>query len=47
MSAEPVFVFFGSAHLVVIFLIIFIPLGLGFAVRHTGSRRLDRAVAVG
>jgi len=45
MNPEPVFRLFGPAHLVVIFLTIFIPVGLGIAVRGTGSRRLDRAVA--
>ncbi len=46
MHSQPVFRLFGTAHLVVIFLTIFIPVGLGIAVRRTGSRRLDRAVAV-
>jgi hypothetical integral membrane protein (TIGR02206 family) len=45
MNSQPVFLLFGTAHLVVIFLTVFIPLGLGIAVRRTGSRRLDRAVA--
>ena len=47
MNAQPVFLLFGTAHLVVIFLTIVIPLVLGFAVRTTGSPRLDRAVAFG
>jgi hypothetical integral membrane protein (TIGR02206 family) len=45
MNAQPVFLLFGTAHLVVIVLTVFIPLALGFAVRSTGSQRLDRAVA--
>ncbi len=47
MNSQPVFLLFGTAHLVVIFLTIAIPLVLGFALRTTGSRRIDRAVAVG
>lgn len=46
MNSEPAFHLFGQAHLVVIFLTIFIPLGLGIAVRLTASPRIDRAVAV-
>jgi len=46
MNSEPVFHLFGQAHLVVIFLTIFIPLGLGIAVRVTASTRIDRAVAI-
>jgi hypothetical integral membrane protein (TIGR02206 family) len=45
MNSEPVFRLFGLAHLIVIFLTVFIPIGLGIAVRVTGSRRIDRAVA--
>ncbi|MGH8095183.1 MAG: TIGR02206 family membrane protein [Chthoniobacterales bacterium] len=47
MNPEPVFRVFGLAHLVVIGLTIAIPVSLGIAVRRTGSRRLDRAVAIG
>ena len=47
MNSEPAFHLFGQAHLVAIFLTITIPLALGLAVRVTGSRRIDRAVAVG
>ena len=47
MNSQPVFLLFGTAHLVVIFLTVFIPLSLGIAVRVTASRRLDRAVAFG
>jgi hypothetical integral membrane protein (TIGR02206 family) len=47
MNSEPAFHLFGQAHLVAIFLTIAIPLALGLAVRVTGSRRTDRAVAVG
>ena len=46
MNAEPVFHLFGPAHLVVIFLTIANPLLLGLAVRLTGSRRIDRGVAI-
>lgn len=46
MHPEPVFQVFGFAHVVVILLIIFVPIGLGIAVRMTDSRRIDRAVAV-
>ncbi len=46
MHSEPVFRLFGPAHVVVILLTLAIPLGLGFAVRRTGSQRVDRAVAV-
>jgi hypothetical integral membrane protein (TIGR02206 family) len=46
MNPEPVFRIFGWAHLVAIFLIISIPIGLGIAVRLTSSQRIDRAVAV-
>ncbi len=46
MSPEPAFQLFGPAHLVVIFLTIAIPVGLGLAVRRTDSKRIDRAVAV-
>ena len=45
MNSEPAFHLFGQAHLVVILLTVFIPVGLGIAVRRTGSRRLDHAVA--
>jgi hypothetical integral membrane protein (TIGR02206 family) len=45
MNSEPAFHLFGQAHLVVIFLTVFIPVGLGIAVRLTGSQRLDRSVA--
>ena len=45
MNSPPVFLLFGRAHLVAIFLTVSIPLVLGYAVRATGSRRLDRAVA--
>lgn len=45
MNSEPAFRLFGQAHLVVICLTIFIPLGLGIAVRITGFSRVDRAVA--
>ncbi len=47
MNSEPAFQLFGPAHLVVIFLTIFIPLTLGIAVQITGSRTLDRAAALG
>jgi hypothetical integral membrane protein (TIGR02206 family) len=47
MNSEPAFHLFGQAHLVVIFLTVIIPVGLGSAVRLTGSQRLDRAVAYG
>ena len=46
MHPEPVFQVFGFAHLVVIFLIVAIPVGLGLAVRLTNSQRIDLAVAV-
>src|SRR5450432_2062184 len=46
MNSEPAFHLFGQAHLVVIFLTVFIPVGLGIAVRVTASPRIDRAVAV-
>jgi hypothetical integral membrane protein (TIGR02206 family) len=46
MNSEPVFRLFGFAHLVAIFLIVSIPIGLGIAVRLTNSQRTDRAVAV-
>lgn len=46
MHPEPVFRVFGFAHLVVLFLIVAIPAGLGIAVRLTNSQRIDRAVAV-
>lgn len=46
MNSEPVFRVFGFAHLLTIFLIISIPVGLGIAVRLTNSQRTDRAVAV-
>ena len=45
MNPEPVFRIFGPAHLVVISLTVLVPVGLGIAVRMTGSRRVDRAVA--
>ena len=44
MNSQPVFLLFGTAHLVVIFLTVLIPLGFGIAVRLTGSRPLDRVV---
>ncbi len=47
MHPEPVFRVFGLAHLVVLFLIVALPVGLGLAVRRTGSQRFDRAVAIG
>ncbi|HXA08705.1 MAG TPA: TIGR02206 family membrane protein [Chthoniobacterales bacterium] len=47
MNSEPAFHLFGQAHLVVIFLTVIIPVGLGVAVRLTGARGLDRAVAYG
>jgi hypothetical integral membrane protein (TIGR02206 family) len=46
MDSQPAFHLFGQAHLVVIFLTIFIPVGLGIAVRVTASPRLDRVVAI-
>ncbi len=46
MHPEPVFRVFGFAHLVVLFLIVAIPVGLGIAVRLTNSQRIDRAVAI-
>jgi len=46
MNSESAFHLFGQAHLVVIFLTLFIPIGLGIAVRITGSLRVDRAVAI-
>jgi hypothetical integral membrane protein (TIGR02206 family) len=46
MHAAPVFLLFGPAHLVVILLTLALPLGLGFAVRLTDSRRIDRGVAI-
>ncbi len=45
MHPEPVFQVFGPAHLLAIFLIVALPVGLGLAVRLTDSRRTDRAVA--
>ncbi|MEP6975272.1 MAG: hypothetical protein ABI897_07415, partial [Spartobacteria bacterium] len=45
MHSESTFQLFGPAHLVVILLTVSIPVGLGFAVRLSGSRRIDRAVA--
>ncbi|MEP7250198.1 MAG: TIGR02206 family membrane protein [Spartobacteria bacterium] len=45
MNSGSTFQLFGPAHLVVILLTIVIPLGLGFAVRLSGSQRIDRAVA--
>jgi hypothetical integral membrane protein (TIGR02206 family) len=47
MHPEPVFQIFGRVHLLVIFVIIAIPVGLGLAVRVTRSRFIDRAVALG
>jgi len=44
-DTTPVFPVFGPAHLVVICLTIIVPVGLGVAVRLSGSRRTDRAVA--
>lgn len=44
--APPVFQLFGPAHLVVLFLTVSIPVGLGLAVRLTNSKRIDLAVAV-
>jgi hypothetical integral membrane protein (TIGR02206 family) len=46
MNPSPVFQVFGPAHLIVILLIISTPVGLGIAVRRSGSRRVDRRVAV-
>ena len=46
MDSQPAFHLFGQEHLVVIFLTIFIPVGLGIAVRSTASSRVDRAVAI-
>lgn len=46
MNPEPVFRVFGFGHLVAILLTVAIPVGLGIAVLRTGSRRIDRAVAV-
>jgi hypothetical integral membrane protein (TIGR02206 family) len=46
MNPEPVFRVFGFGHLLAIFLTISIPVALGLAVRQTGSRRIDRAMAV-
>lgn len=45
-SALPVFQLFGPAHLVVLFLTVAIPVGLGLTVRLTNSQRIDFAVAV-
>jgi len=47
MNSQPVFLLFGTAHLVVIFLTIFLPLAFGIVVRASGSRRLDHTVAFG
>ncbi len=44
--APPVFQLFGPAHLVVLFLTVALPFGLGWAVCLTNSKRVDRAVAV-
>lgn len=44
--APPVFQPFGPAHLVVLALTVALPLALGWAVRRTNSKRIDRAVAV-
>lgn len=46
MNSTPVFQVFGPAHLFVILLIVAIPVGLGIAIRLTGSGRIDRAVSV-
>lgn len=46
MTPQPAFQLFGPAHLVVLFLTVAIPLGLGWAVRLTNSKQIDRAVAV-
>ncbi len=45
MHPAPVFQVFGPAHLFAIFLIVSLPLALGLAVRRSGSRRLDLAIA--
>ncbi len=45
MHPEPVFQLFGPAHLAIIVLTIVIPVGLGLAVRRSGSSRIDRGVA--
>ncbi|MEO8439422.1 MAG: TIGR02206 family membrane protein [Spartobacteria bacterium] len=47
MNPEPAFRVFGLAHVVAVLLTIAIPVGLGLAVRRSGSSRLDRAVALG
>ncbi len=47
MTSQPAFQPFGPAHLVVLLLTVAIPLGLGWAVRLTNSKRLDHAVALG
>ncbi len=47
MNPEPAFHVFGPVHLFVIFTIIAVPVGLGLAVRVTGSRLIDRLVALG
>jgi hypothetical integral membrane protein (TIGR02206 family) len=46
MNPEPAFHLFGQAHLVVMILTVTIPVLLGIAIRLTGSRRIDRAVAI-
>jgi hypothetical integral membrane protein (TIGR02206 family) len=46
VQPAPVFQLFGRAHLVIIALTLAVPIGLGLAVRFSGSRRIDRAVAV-
>ena len=47
MRPDPVFQVFGPAHLAVILVIILVPVGLGMAVRRSGSKRLDLACALG
>ena len=46
MSPNPVFQVFGPVHLFVILIIVSLPVGLGMAVRRSGSQRVDRGVAV-
>jgi hypothetical integral membrane protein (TIGR02206 family) len=45
MNPQPVFRVLGFGHLLALFLTISIPVALGLAVRQTGSRRIDRAMA--
>jgi len=46
MTSESVFRVFGFGHLVAIFFTVSIPVALGIAVRVTGSRWIDRVIAV-